>query len=142
MTKKKKVIAFGAFDLLHPGHIYFLEQAKKYGDYLTVAVARDKNVRLAKGRLPIFDEKARLQMVKSLKVVDKAVFEDRIKPINTMYVEKPDVVVLGYDQTTYMTKDGRDCSHYLKWHGIDAKVVRIKPYKKNKYKTTLLRNKQ
>jgi FAD synthetase len=139
VKKKIKVIAFGTFDLLHPGHVYFLEQAKTHGDFLVAAVARDKNVKQAKGRLPVMNETMRLEMVRALKVVDKAVFEDEIKPINTIYAEKPDIVALGYDQTTYMTKDKRDCSHYLKWHGINAEVVRIRPYKNGIYKTTLLR---
>ncbi|HEY4500387.1 MAG TPA: adenylyltransferase/cytidyltransferase family protein, partial [Candidatus Paceibacterota bacterium] len=46
----KRVMVFGTFDILHPGHLYFLRAAKKLGDYLIVSLARDVNVRKIKGR--------------------------------------------------------------------------------------------
>ena len=69
----KKVMCFGTFDGLHPGHLSYLAQAKKYGDYLIVVVARDKTVEKIKGRLPDLDEKMRLREVESQEIVDKAV---------------------------------------------------------------------
>lgn len=63
----------GCFDLLHPGHIFFLEEAKKYGDYLFVMVGTDSEVAKAKGAgRPIIPEKARLYQVQSIKYVDRA----------------------------------------------------------------------
>ena len=75
----KTVMAFGTFDVLHPGHIAYLEQAKRMGDRLVVVVARDSSVAIIKGRRPIFGEKERLEIVSSLRVVDKAVLGAEVK---------------------------------------------------------------
>ena len=69
----KKVIAFGSFDILHEGHKHYLNEAKGYGDYLIVVVARDSNILRFKGRKPRNDENYRLEQVKKLELVDEAV---------------------------------------------------------------------
>ena len=61
----KKVMAFGTFDGLHPGHLNFLKQARRLGDSLVVVVARDANVRKIKGRFPRLGEGERLRKVAS-----------------------------------------------------------------------------
>ena len=66
-----RVLATGTFELLHPGHLLYLEEAKKLGDELFVIVGRDITVRKRK-RTPIIPEEQRLQMVSALRVVDKA----------------------------------------------------------------------
>ncbi len=67
----KRVVATGTFDILHPGHIYYLEQSRKLGDELTVIVARDANVR-HKPR-PIISEDQRLRIMQSLGVAGPVV---------------------------------------------------------------------
>ena len=67
-------MVFGTFDILHKGHLDFFKQAKKYGDYLIVAVARDDTVKKVKGKLPCLNQKKRLSMVRNIAAVDKAVF--------------------------------------------------------------------
>jgi cytidyltransferase-like protein len=64
---------FGTFDHLHPGHLDFFTQAKTYGDYLIVVVARDINVKKIKGHNPDKNENVRLREVHAVKPVDKAV---------------------------------------------------------------------
>jgi len=71
MAENKKVMVSGCFDLLHSGHVRFLEIAGSYGD-LYVAVGSDKNIMLLKGKSPVFNEKERVYMVKSLKFVKNA----------------------------------------------------------------------
>jgi len=66
-----RVVATGTFDLLHPGHILYLECSKALGDELVVIVARDVNVRHKPK--PVVPQDQRLRMVQSLKVVDQAV---------------------------------------------------------------------
>src|SRR4030066_2275767 len=80
MAKKHKdrkiVLASGVFDLLHLGHVKFLEEAKKTGGSnakLIVIIARDSTVEKTKGRKPIMSEDQRCALVKSLRVVDEAV---------------------------------------------------------------------
>ncbi|MDV0445027.1 Bifunctional protein HldE [Methanimicrococcus sp. At1] len=91
-----RVLATGTFDILHPGHVYFLEQAKALGDELYVIISRDVNVN-HKPR-PVVPEDQRLKMVASLRPVDSAVLgslTDYFEPIAEI---KPDIVVLGFDQ--------------------------------------------
>ncbi len=121
----KVVLASGVFDLLHLGHVKFLEEAKNAGGRdarLLVIVARDSTVQDTKGRKPIMPENQRLALVASLKVVDDAVLgfedfdvEEVIKSI------KPDIIALGYDQD-YMERKVRD---YIKKHELNVKVVRV-----------------
>ncbi len=65
-----RVLATGTFDLLHPGHVYFLTQARAMGDELFVIVARDSNVRHK--QKPIVPEVQRLEMIDALEMVNKA----------------------------------------------------------------------
>ena len=89
----------GVFDILHPGHIATLEEAKKHVDLLCVVVARDRTVFLNKKRMPLNNEGFRLKMVSSLKPVDVAILgseEDFMEPVRLI---KPDIIFLGYDQS-------------------------------------------
>jgi FAD synthetase len=61
--KKLKVIVFGTFDYLHPGHKSFLKQAKKLGDFLTVVVACDHTIKHLKKITPHHSEKQRVKMI-------------------------------------------------------------------------------
>lgn len=71
---KKLVLVGGCFDLLHYGHINFLKQAKKLGDYLVVALESDENVRRKKGDArPIHNQSQRKEMLEALSVVDKVI---------------------------------------------------------------------
>ena len=96
----QKVVAFGVFDLLHPGHLYFLCEAKKQGDHLTVVVTRDARVRAEKKHQPFFNERERLEMVRALKWVDRAIMGDKVGEWTVLRRLRPDVVCVGYDQTT------------------------------------------
>jgi FAD synthetase len=74
ITMIKKVLVGGCFDLLHYGHIKFLEEAKKAGDYLVVALESDENVRRMKGPTrPIHTQELRKHMLLSLKYVDEII---------------------------------------------------------------------
>jgi FAD synthetase len=105
MVKKKEkrvVLASGTFDLLHLGHVRFLEEAKKAGGKdaeLVVIVARDSTVRARKGKKPVMPEDQRRALVESLKVVDEAILglED-FSIDNVIEKIKPDVIAVGHDQ--------------------------------------------
>ena len=104
ITKKKKrvVLASGTFDLLHLGHVRFLEEAKKAGGKdaeLIVIVARDSTVKARKGKKPVMPEDQRRALVESLKVVDEAILglED-FSIDNVIEKIKPDVIAMGHDQ--------------------------------------------
>jgi len=100
--KRKVVLASGTFDLLHLGHVKFLEEAKKAGGKdaeLVVIVARDSTVKARKGKKPVMPEDQRRALVESLKVVDEAILglED-FSIDNVIEKIKPDVIAVGHDQ--------------------------------------------
>ncbi len=72
----KKVLAHGTFDIIHYGHIKYLEKAKSYGDYLIVLVSSDNYSEQKKGRKPFFDEKTRCKVISSLKCVDEVILRN------------------------------------------------------------------
>lgn len=92
----ERVVAQGTFDLLHPGHIHYLQEAASYGTELHVIVARSENV--THKQPPVLSGQQRLETVSALDVVDAAQLghpEDIFVPIESL---DPDVIVLGYDQ--------------------------------------------
>jgi len=119
----KVVMASGVFDILHLGHVHYLNEAKKFGDKLVVVVARDSTVLRRKGRLPIVPDYLRVQMVAALKMVDEAVLGDNEDFYKTVEAIKPDVIVLGYDQKFEPEEIARECEK----RGLHVKVVRASP---------------
>ncbi|MDG6223329.1 MAG: FAD synthase [Candidatus Bathyarchaeota archaeon] len=103
VTKNKKtVLASGTFDLLHLGHVRFLEEAKKAGGKnakLVVIVARDSTVEAQKGKTPVMPEDQRRALVESLKVVDEAILGWEDVSIEKVIDKiKPDIIAVGHDQ--------------------------------------------
>ncbi len=125
----KTVMCFGTFDNLHSGHLSYLKQARQYGDYLIVVVARDKNVRRIKGKLPQQDEGLRLQKVKGIGFINKVVLGQLRDKFNIIKKHKPDIVCLGYDQKVNL-EQLRDI--------FFGKIIKLKPYKENIYKSSKL----
>ena len=92
-----RVMASGAFDIIHPGHISYLEQARSYGDELVVVVANDDTVRRGKHE-PVTPEAMRARIAGALKPVDRAIVGGHGDLLDTVRYVRPDVIVLGYDQ--------------------------------------------
>jgi FAD synthetase len=129
--RKKIVLASGVFDLLHLGHVRFLEDAKRAGGKnakLIVIVARDSTIEKTKGRKPIMSEDQRCALVESLRVVDEAVLGYEGLEIGEV-IEKiePDFIALGYDQTEME----REVKEYIEAHKLLVSVVRIGKYGEN-----------
>ncbi len=138
----KLVMAFGSFDILHRGHLLYLNEAKKLGDKLYVVVARDDSIRMMKGRNPIFGEKDRIAVIGALKAVDNTILGNRISSeadrLRIIKRYKPDIIAFGYDQKIN-TKKTRE---WLLKNGITAEVVRItKRADPGKYKSSIARRK-
>jgi FAD synthetase len=98
----KKVMVFGTFDIIHPGHEFFLKEAKKLGDHLTIVVARDETVQELKGLLPRVGEETRLKNLKKLGVANKVILGSLTDKFSTIKTEKPNVIALGHDQRFFV----------------------------------------
>ena len=114
-----RVMASGVFDILHSGHISYLEQARSFGDELYVVVACDDTVRRKKHE-PITNENMRVRLVNSLKPVDKAILGTNGDMFTVIDEIRPDIIVLGYDQTF----DEKELESDLKKRGHDIRVAR------------------
>ena len=116
-----RVMATGVFDIIHLGHLHYLEASKKLGDELVVVVATDKTVRKRKHE-PITPEKMRLELVASLKPVDKAVLGKEGGDIYEIVRDlRPDIITIGYDQPF----KEKDLEKDLAKRGLKVKVVRM-----------------
>ncbi|MDD3858054.1 MAG: FAD synthase [Methanoculleus sp.] len=117
-----RVVATGTFDILHPGHLYYLEESRNLGDELVVIVARDTNVK-HKPR-PILPEDQRLRVVRALRPVDHALLGDLYDMFRPIEELRPDIITLGFNQHF----DEGHLRQKLRERGLDADVVRIPGY--------------
>ena len=136
--QSKTVLAFGTFDLLHPGHKFFLKQCRKKGDKLVVLVARDKTVKRLKNKKPVHSEIERMNQIKNLEIADLVLLgkHDYKKRYDILEMIRPDIICLGYDQKFFV----KNLSKVLKKIRLNCKIVRIKPFKPEKYKSSIIRN--
>jgi len=121
----KRVIATGTFDILHPGHLYYLEQSRLLGDHLTVIVARDANVKHKP--TPIIPEEQRRRMVAALRCVDDAILgdpDDMFRPIERI---RPAIITIGFNQ--HFRED--DLKEALAVRGLRPEIVRIGKFGSN-----------
>ncbi len=114
-------MATGVFDLLHPGHLRFLSEARRLGDELVVVVARDSTAKRFK-HTPITSETSRVELVGGLKPVDRAVLGNEGDIYAILSEIKPDVVALGFDQVHDEARILEECRR----RGLpSARVVRL-----------------
>lgn len=125
--KPKVVLASGTFDLLHLGHVRFLEEAKKAGGEnakLIVIVARDSTVERRKGSKPVMPENQRRALVEALKVVDEAVLGYEDFDIGRVIEKiKPDIIAVGHD--SHVTGMEQTVRRYVEERGLNIKIVKI-----------------
>ncbi len=94
----KVVMLGGAFEIIHPGHIHALSEARDMGNTLVVVVATDESVERNKGRPPVTNQALRVVLVSSLRQVDLALPGNKGSIYDILVRIRPDVVALGYDQ--------------------------------------------
>lgn len=120
-SKIRVILSGGVFDIIHPGHIDTLRQARNLGDVLIVVAATDVTAVKMKKRKPLHTQEQRRELVSSLVMVDACVIGDELDMFNTVKRVYPDIIALGYDQahqSSYI-KDG------CKRVGIDLQVIRL-----------------
>ena len=130
-SKRKVVLASGVFDLLHLGHVRFLEEAKRAGGEnakLIAIIATDNTVEKSKGKKPIMSEDQRCALVRSLRVVDEAVLGYENMDIGEVIGKiKPDVIALGYDQSDMEN----EVKKYVSKNKLPVEIVRIGKFAEN-----------
>lgn len=120
-TKIRVVLSGGVFDIIHPGHIHTLSQARKLGDVLVVVVATDATAIKMKKRKPLHTQEQRQDLVRSLVMVSACVIGDERDIFNTVKKISPDVIALGYDQVHQESYIRDGCDRV----GVGAQVVRL-----------------
>jgi len=130
--KKKIVLASGTFDLLHLGHVKYLEEAKKAGGEnakLIVIVARDSTVKKIKGKAPVMPEDQRRSLVEALKVVDEAVLGYEELDISKVIEKiKPDIIAIGHDQGNTIERNVRKV---VEEKGLAVQITKIGKFGKD-----------
>jgi FAD synthetase len=136
IVEMQKVMAFGTFDLLHPGHINFLKQAKSMGNYLIAVISTDKSAFKAKGFKPVNSQNQRAELVASIKFVDEVLKgkKDHLKIIKQV---QPEIIALGYDQKIKES----DLKKQLNAIGLNPEIKRCKAFKAHKFKSSKIKKK-
>ncbi len=95
---KKTVFSNGCFDIIHAGHVDYLEKARQKGDHLIVGLNTDQSVTILKGKnRPIVDEVSRSRVLAALEFVDAVVLFNEETPLHLIKALKPDILVKGKD---------------------------------------------
>ncbi|MGC8972877.1 MAG: DUF357 domain-containing protein [Thermoproteus sp.] len=132
----KKVLIAGTFELLHPGHISYMEQAWRLGRVVAV-VSRDTNAAKIKGRSISVPAENRARVVSSIYYVYKARIGYEDDMLRVVEEERPDVVLLGANQPF----DERSLAEKFRRRGIEAQILRAEPYECDLCSTTKIINK-
>jgi len=115
------VLAGGVFDIIHPGHIYTLNEAKALGDVLVVVVATDNTSVKMKKRNPLHTQEQRQELVNSLSMVDLCLIGQEDDIFKTVNHVRPQIIALGYDQVHQEKFIVDGCKRI----NLDAKVARL-----------------
>jgi FAD synthetase len=135
----KKVLVFGAFDGIHDGHRFFLKEARKCGDELIVAVAKDSTIKKLKGHLPETPLPNRIVNLKKENLADKIIPGDQnIGEWKVIKRLMPDIVCLGYDQKELRETLEKD----LKNLKINTEIIIIKDFNGKKLHSSLIKKKE
>ena len=128
-------MAFGTFDIFHPGHRNYLKQAKRAGDYLIVVVAKDKNVKSFKKQETLNKEQERMKELKSNVLADKVILGSLKDKYAVIKKYRPDIIALGYDQKVNL----KELKNKLIEFNLKTKIIRLKSYRPEIYKSSKLK---
>jgi len=133
------VLTFWSFDLVHPGHNYYLSEAKKYGDRLITIVASDENILKIKWFSPQNLIDTRVAEIQGLWVADEVKVGSNSHPLQWLQIYKPDSICLWYDQrwpfVDILEKE-------IEKLCLKTRIIRIDPFNPENYKSSLLKAKK
>lgn len=129
-------MVFGTFDIFHKGHENFLQQARQYGDFVIVVVARDETVLKIKNQKTVNSEQYRMKIIKNSKLADEVTLGSLGDKYAVIKKYRPDVICLGYDQRVF----AGELKKKLKEFFLDeTKIIRLKSYYPQKYKSSIIK---
>lgn len=128
-------MVFGTFDYLHAGHENLFIQARELGDEIVAIIARDKTVRNIKGETPDHNEKERLENLKNTGWAEMVFLGNPKDKTKVIKEYRPDIIALGYDQFAFTYR----LEKFLMDIKLDAKIVRLKPYRPDMYKSSIIK---
>lgn len=132
---KTRVMVFGTFDYLHAGHENLFIQARELGEEIITVIARDKTVINIKGHSPDHSEKERLENLKATNWSDLITLGNQKDKTKVIKEYRPDVIALGYDQFAFTYR----LEKFLMDIKLDAKIIRLKPYRPDMYKSSIIK---
>jgi FAD synthetase len=125
----RRVLIFGTFDILHPGHIFFIKFSAKYGA-LIVSLARDSHVKLLKNKQVNFNFRQRHNRLGRLKVISDIVPSDPIlNSYKILSKVRPNLIILGHDQRALLL----DLKRVIIKRGLDCKIMTAPKFKRDTY---------
>lgn len=133
--RKRRVMVFGTFDVVHEGHRSLFRQAREHGEELIVVVARDATVRRVKGRPPHHGEAERKAAVEEEGLADRVVLGDPADSYAVIERFRPDVICLGYDQSAFVDSLPEE----LRKRGLSAAIVRLAPFRPEVFKSSKIK---
>lgn len=128
-------MTFGTFDLFHPGHVYYLSEAKKLWNYLITVIARDSTVTELKWKNPRELENIRLQKVRNSGLVDEVILGSETNHYAAIWEKKPDVMCFGYDQRSFNNKE---LDAYLEKNQLNPEITTLPAFEPEKWKSSKL----
>ena len=129
----KKAMVFGSFDIIHPGHLSFLRQARRKGRWVIASVARDAFIKTEKNREPIHTEQERVTQLLETGIVKEAYLADeKIGTYSTVLRAKPDVICLGHDQERLQA----NLVEWMKNQKLEIPIYVLRSYKPEQYKSS------
>lgn len=133
-----RIMVFGTFDMIHPGHEDLFRQARELGSepYLIVSIARDSAAARYKKSALHNNEGARLAALQAHQLVDLAVLGDEIGYVEHIIKAAPEIIALGYDQEGEYVEN---LEKELAAAGLFPRIVRMQSHKPEIYKTSKLR---
>lgn len=129
---------FGTFDILHPGHLHFISEAKKKGDRLIAVVARDITTKKIKGAVPTYSEQERKKILESIREIDAVVLGDNKEYFAIVKKVSPEIICLGYDQHIVAEDLQKEMAHAK----LQPEIIRIGPYFPDRFKSSFYKQKQ
>ncbi len=137
LTKKSRVLIFGTFDILHPGHLHILNNAAMLGD-LYIVVALDETVKEIKGRSPVNSELQRKKNLEKLNIAKQVALgykKDKFKIIEEI---NPEIICLGYDQRSFVDALPEE----LKKRNLNCRIIKVDSFHPEKYKSSKMKENQ